>query len=64
MVENIVTYTHGVAGTNSIRAAAVLVELDGHEAPWLEVIEINRCRGPKLNRAGLRLLPHVQGAVP
>ena len=61
MVENIVTYTPGVVKTNSVRAAAVLVELDGQEAPWLEVMEINRCRGPRLNRAGLRLLPHVSG---
>lgn len=61
MVENIVTYTPGIVNANSVRAAAILVELDGQEAPWLEVMEINRRRGPKLNRAGLRLLPHVSG---
>lgn len=61
MVENIVTYTPGMVETNSFRPAAVLVELDGQEAPWLEVMEINRSYGPKLNRARLRLLPYGSG---
>jgi hypothetical protein len=44
-----------------MRALPVLVEVDGRLAPELELIEVSRSRGPKLNRARFRLSESVDG---
>jgi hypothetical protein len=61
MSNNTVTYWPGTSGIHSLQAPAVAVAVDGYPAPWLEMLEVTRNRGLKLNHARFRLVPHGLG---
>jgi len=54
MGTNIVTFCPRLETSRSVRVLPTLVEVDGEPAPGLEVEEISRAPGPRLNRARLR----------
>lgn len=56
MASNTVTFHHTEPAVFSMRPAPVLVEVEGIPAPQLELLEVTRDRGPRLNRARFRLI--------
>ena len=51
MASNTVTFYQGDQGIGGMRVGPMMVEVEGLWAPWLELVEIVRHKGPTLNRA-------------
>ena len=49
MAENTVTFSQGSFDQHTMRPMPIIVEIDGLPAPWLELTELIRNKGPKLN---------------
>ena len=61
MANNIVTFYQGDAAAISMHGLVVAVNVDGRPAPWLELLEVTRCEGVRLNKARFRLVNHTLG---
>jgi len=56
MPDNTVTFYRPEKSINSFHPVVAVVEVDGRPAPWLELTELVRQKGPELNRAYLKLV--------
>ena len=61
MASHTTTYFHPEGAGSSFGVIGPLVEVDGRPAPWLEVLEIRRFQGERLNEARFRIVEHELG---
>jgi len=61
MANNTVTFYQPINAVHSMRGIVAAVTVEGMPAPWLELLEITRSKGPELNRARFRVTGHSLG---
>ncbi len=61
MSDNTTTFYRAADESYSMCLPVIAVEVEGEPAPWLELKEVTRYRGPRLNEACFKLVNHNAG---